>query len=145
MSDIRKAYTQYLETKAAVTALVTATRIRPQFLPQNDTEPVIVVRIISGESDQHLTGGCGSAQTRMQIDCFADDPTEAYAVREAVRVSTPPSCGAQWGVGDDLVTVTDLAHENFGERDEYPIDGSSRPRCVAHFDLVVQHHEAVPA
>lgn len=144
MADIRKALTQHLETLTAVTDYV-STRIRPQFAIQGETEPYIVLRVISGESDQHLTGGCGSAQTRVQVDCFADDPTEATSVREAVRASLPPSTATSWGVGVDAVTVGDLGHENFGERMEYPIDGSDRPRFVAHFDLVIQHSEAVPA
>ena len=141
MADIRKAYCQFLETKTAVTDLVTTSRIRPQWAPMDETEPFIVVRVVSGESDQDLGGGSGSALTRLQIDCYAATATAATTLREAVRVNTRPSKAATWGD----VTITDVGHENFGERAEPPIDGSNRPRYVAHFDLMVSHLEAVPA
>lgn len=77
----------YLLATAGVTGLV-STRIwwgiRPQ---QEQGMPAIVLHRIGGAPAYHLSGDSGLTESRVQIDCWAETPDSAQAVRDAVRTA----------------------------------------------------------
>lgn len=62
-----------LSTFAPLAALV-AGRIYAVRAPQSETRPRITYQRISGASDHVLSGPSGLTDTRVQVDCWADDP-----------------------------------------------------------------------
>lgn len=141
MSDIITGLRTYLMTKTAVTNLVSG-RIYPNYLPQKpNVMPSVVLREISGEPEDHLTGGGGLRHTRIQVDCYGETHLTCEPLREAIRVSVKPSTKATWGTQ----AVVDLAHENFYARQEPPNDGSDNWRLVYSFDIYCSHNVTEPS
>lgn len=72
-----------LKAAAPVAALV-GTRIDWGTRPQGDPYPSVVLKVISDPMPQDYKGFVGMRQTRVQIDCLAEDRAEAVALRKAV-------------------------------------------------------------
>lgn len=84
MKDIRWALRALLLGDATVSGLVGGERIHPITLPQGQKRPSIVFNRISEGADYHMQGDSGLAETRMQIDSWAQ--TEAQSVELANAV-----------------------------------------------------------
>jgi len=84
MKDIRPALRALLLGDATVSGLVGGVRIHVVRLPQGQRAASIVLSRISEGADYHMAGASGLAQTRMQVDSWAEDPDDAATLGNAV-------------------------------------------------------------
>ena len=74
---------------AAVKAIV-STRVDWGIRPEGDPYPSIVLTLVSDPRPQHLTDFQPLRDTRVQIDCYAENYGQAVALREAVIPAIVP-------------------------------------------------------
>lgn len=82
--DIRPGIRAALLADAAVAAIA-GDRVYSMLAPQGERRPCIVFVRVSEIEDATLKGAQGIAQSRVQIDCWAETPDQANALAEAVR------------------------------------------------------------
>ena len=89
MSSMEQAITQKLIGSGPITALVGTSPARIQWdrRPQASALPSITLSNISGAPEYSDEGSAGIVQRRIQIDCWADDSTEAKALASAVSLT----------------------------------------------------------
>lgn len=112
----------YLQTKAAVTALV-STRVYPDAAPQTATLPFLVYTRISTVRE-HKFGSAGTetglTQSRIQIDCYASTYSGVSALSEQVRLALSGfrgTFGSGFANRISLVDENDLpADPDYGEQ-----------------------------
>ena len=76
----------YLESKTAITDLIgTPIQFYPLQSPENATRPFMVYSLLNRDRDQSQGGESGLARTVVQIDCQADNYSDARAMEEALR------------------------------------------------------------
>lgn len=97
-----EAVKDYLKTLAPVTALVN-TRIWMRNWPQKPTLPGVLVTQIGDGRTSHLRGSINLMQTRIQIDCLAENIKDARALDQAVMGSIVN--GAPTGLLNAVATV----------------------------------------
>ena len=101
---------------SAVTDLVggtTSPRIYPLQMPQTPTFPCITYQLISGQPLYSLSAVSGSAQVRIQIDCWAQNTqsTDGYAAARALAEAVRGALSAYVGtVGGEA--IQELTLEN---------------------------------
>ncbi|ALJ14121.1 tail completion protein gp17 [Sphingopyxis macrogoltabida] len=69
---------------AGPVAAIVGTRIDWGLRPQGDPYPSVVLKVISDPMPQDYKGFIAMRETRVQIDCLADDRLTAIALRKAV-------------------------------------------------------------
>lgn len=74
------------------------TRIRPAMRGQNDNTPCVVVSLISSVPAYHLSGQSDLAESRVQIDCWGTNASEARGLARAVKVSLPKQPWSRSGI-----------------------------------------------
>jgi hypothetical protein len=84
MKDIRLALRAALLADPTINGLVGGLRIHAVRLPQGQTASSIVYNRISETGDYHTQGPSGLAQTRMQVDCWAQTQDAAVVLASAV-------------------------------------------------------------
>ena len=84
--DLRPGLKAYLLADSAVSAAVGGARIYPLQLPQDVTQPSIVYQRVSGQGSHHMQGPSSLTRPRLQIDCWADNPDDAAALADLVKV-----------------------------------------------------------
>lgn len=117
-----------LLTLNSVTALVGAgaeARIRPGNLDENDDYPAIVVNIERQSNDQDLDSEAGLVEATVMITCLSYDVTEAWSLREKVRVNdTDPGTGVAGYRGTPITIDIDVSHVG-DVHDSAPLDDGS--------------------
>jgi hypothetical protein len=109
MSSMEQAITQKLIGSAGVTAIVGASPARIQWdrRPQAAALPSITLSNISGAPLYSDEGSTGLVMRRVQIDCWADDSTEAKSLAKAVS-----SCLRQPFMSSAAFTFSGVFPEN---------------------------------
>jgi hypothetical protein len=74
----------YLLADPTVNGLVGGERIHPTRLPQNQVEPSVVYVKVAEVGDYNMAGDSGLANTRMQIDSWAQSSDAATELANAV-------------------------------------------------------------
>ena len=129
---------QYLINVSGVTDLV-GTRIYPEHLPQTITKPAIVLREVSGDSEQHLTDLSGLGYSRVRAQCYAETEAAAVAVRDAVRIS---GLATHRGTVDG-VWLCGATIEGRGLGADPPADGSDTWDWYAWLDFRLSYEETI--
>lgn len=114
MAVVEKAIHDLLTAATAVAALVSS-RVYPLRAPDGVAAPFIVYQRISGVRWRTLSGACGIAQPRIQIDVYAATYAGAKALASAVRVALDGYRGIVAGVrigGITLETDQDLLEDD---------------------------------
>ena len=140
MTDIGAETRTYLQTKSAVTDLV-STRMYPDALPENVTLPAAVLNVISTSSHEDLNSGASTAaSSRVQIDSYAATRSGSVALAEAIRKA------AFQGVNEVSFGSTYVGAVNCLEAARYaidnPDDGSSLDRYITSQDYMIFHAQA---
>lgn len=104
----------------ALTALV-STRIYWSAIPQNATDPAVVMYLISGGHLYHMQGVSGLTGNRVQIDVRAVSQTSAWAVSRAIKDRLS---GFRGGQGDTEFAGIFLDSER---------QGSETPKNVTYY------------
>jgi hypothetical protein len=120
MSSMEQAVTQKLISSPSVTTLVGTSPARIQWdrRPQANALPSITLSNISGAPLYSDEGSTGLVNRRVQIDCWANDSTEAkslaYAVGSALK---PPKfvCAGFRFEGCDPENTIDFVEQEQGE------------------------------
>ena len=133
--DISLGLRTYMVSVSAITT-VASTRIYRGHLPQDATLPAIVYQAVSGNDTPHLTGSGNFGMTRIQIDCYAANPTDANSLGEILRKNLTHYRGA---AGTE--TIDNINAGSPRERDEEPKDNSDGWRYVHSRDYMVFHQE----
>lgn len=105
-----------LSGAAAVAALVGA-RIHPLEVPQASTFPAVTYQQVSGPRDHSSRGPTGTANLRVQVDCWAESYDGAIAVAKVVREALDGYRGSQGGatvVSTVMLTERDLSEPTPG-------------------------------
>jgi hypothetical protein len=123
LSSMEQAITQKLIGSTAVTALVGTSPARIQWdrRPQAAALPSITLSNISGAPWYSDEGSAGAETRRIQIDCWADDSTEAKSVAHSVKVALPvtfTSAGFRF-VGCDPENTIDFVEQEQGDTPIY--------------------------
>lgn len=122
----------HLQTRPALTALV-ADRVYPRKMPRNPVFPLILYSRVSTRRGATHSGPDGLAEPRIQFDVYAQDPDQADAAAEQLRLSIH---GFRGQMGD--VEVGSALVVNEQDADD-PVTGLFR-RVL---DAQIQHAEAV--
>ncbi len=129
MADFGAAMYALIQTKAAITALV-STRVFPTVLPQTNpdlskplTMPSMTYNIISDVQSRHLSGVEPHADTLIQFDYYGDTRTSVVGLADAVRNALNNHDGA---AGDETVTSMYVQQQIDGF--DPPVDGSPESR-----------------
>lgn len=141
--SVENALLAVLAADPTVVGLV-GSRIFEIQLPQRGSPPVVstilpalTYRLIADVSVNAHDGPSGLARARVSFDCWAENPTDARAVANAVRLAlTAP--GATGTYGD--VTITRAM--KISELSDFQSDIKLRRRIL---DLAVWHSEEVAA
>lgn len=128
----------YLQTQAAVTALV-GTRVYQNVLPQGKDYPAVIYQRISTEHAQHTLGAGGLATARMQFDCWALDAAAAQQVGEALRAALQ---GFRGEMGDTNIRHCSLENTEGGY--DPPADSSDVAAHRVSQDFVIAYFESIP-
>lgn len=125
MKDIRPALRALLLGDATVNGLVGGVWVHGIRLPQGQKTASIVYNRISENTDYHMAGGSGLAQTRIQIDSWALTQDAAVALGNAVYDRLSGFRGPiSWGSNSPLDEIEisgvflDQGHEDFDAASE---------------------------
>jgi len=137
--SVQSAIRTKLLASAGVTSLV-GTRITLKTAPTNYGYPRITLNLINTNTDHHLGGASGLANSRVQVDCWSKTSTQATALGAAVRSALDTYSGTSDGLVIDSCIIED-------ESDEYeaPTDGSQRGTHRTRIDFSVWHAQSVPS
>jgi hypothetical protein len=69
--------------------------------------PAITYQVISGVRNYDLTGPNGLVESRIQVNCFADDPLEAGELAAVVRAALNGHRGGAAGVHIETMLLED--------------------------------------
>lgn len=75
----------HLRTNAAITALISATRVYNGPLPENSTLPAITFEYVADTPENTLCGDTGAAFNRYSISAWANTYAEAQNLRQAIQ------------------------------------------------------------
>lgn len=130
---------QYLQTQSDVTDLVDDRGFANNSPQDLDSVHYVYTTISTGEQ-QHLGAAviCGFGVSRVQIDVWADDQTDAADAAEAIRLAmlaTPP-------LTMGTLTVDKVLRDSGFNTSEEPVDGSDGWRYRVSQDFVLSHDEA---
>lgn len=137
--NIAEAVHQLLQDNSAVTALASS-RGYSDALPQGTPLPAYTYEEISCDSEHDLEAAAGIAHTRLQISCYAAKPSQATALREAIRAALLPYRGP---TSTDQ-HITDVTVAGRYSRYEPPLDASRAGRYLRCIDFLVSHTESIP-
>ncbi len=144
MSTLTQGIRTYLLSKSAVTS-VTGTRVYSDFMPQNNAiYPAIFCSQVSQLPAHTLETGGGYAESRVQIDVFANHASDRDSLVEVLRNELQGF--PQNGEGSALAaTATSIVYR--GSRDLYepPTDNSDKGLFRNSTDYWVRHLQAVPS
>lgn len=141
MADIAFCFRKILVDDAGVSALV-GTRVYPRVIPQKPTYPLIVFRLIGGDSDMDLSGGSGFAEATIDVACFSMDQstgiTDVATIDEAVRAAATAYRGTVLTVFINEITSTRPRDD-----EDQPTPGSDSWRWIRSRDYEIKFHEAI--
>ena len=87
--------------------------------PQSQDLPYIVISEVAALETWHLAGAADLLQTRLQVDCYASDPTSVYDLYLSARaLLQPPGDDFSCGGIDTIGELTELeidAHRYAGD------------------------------
>lgn len=124
-----------LTDTSSLTAIVDD-RIFPIHLPQSATLPAITFQQISSTHDYHIAGAAGVTTARVQIDCWANSPTEACDAGEAIRQTLQGTSG-MWDTTEVLFVQLDSCQDMA----EPPQDGSDQWIYRRSSDYLIKYRE----
>lgn len=103
---ISEAIYSLLVNNTSITDLV-SNRIYPMIRNQKSGLPAITYQVISGVRNYDLTGPNGLVESRIQVNCFADDPLEAGELAAVVRAALNGHRGGAAGVHIETMLLED--------------------------------------
>jgi hypothetical protein len=140
---ITQALRTYLLTKTGITDLIGTggnARIYKDKIPQkNTTWPVLTYRTVSTQQEHDLSGACGMARPRIQLDCWHETSVGAEALAEAVRNALDGYTGAMGSATVSVALLEDT--QDFYRPNE---DGSDNGVHQISLDFQIIHLESVP-
>jgi len=138
MADGNAALYTYLQTKSGVTNLI-STRMYPDDLPQDNTLPCIVYRVISKVPEHDLSGASPLTRYRFQLDSYAATRIGADALAEAVRNAAD---GYRGTMGSEFAQTTHLDNERSDI--DAAIDATDQSRYITIQDWIVSFTDTAP-
>lgn len=138
MADIAQDVVAYLLADTDVSNLV-GTRVSTDHLPQGQSMPAIVCRVIDTVPNESLaTTPSSFASTRMQVDSYAENRTDANTLSEKVRLRIQNKRG---DIGNSRVSAISMASGIAFEID--PVEaGTDQRRFVSSQDYMIHHQTA---
>lgn len=118
---------------ALLTTAPQAVRIYPVKLPQAPVLPCLTFQRISTVRDRDHDGPSGVTQVRFQLDAWAEDPTGAQQIANAVRVILDGYQGPAGGNGE-------YVHNAWSESEEEIYEDEPKLYRVSQ-DFFVEHEE----
>lgn len=116
-------------------------RVFPMVIEEGIPVPAIVYTRISAPRVSHLQGPSGLVTVRMQVDCLAARPRDAWVLADRVRRALTRTGPFTVAVDDAEPTPTTVRIASISldsDRDEY---ASERRQPVRSLDIMVQHYE----
>lgn len=130
-------------TAPAITAII-ADRMAPHMQAETSPRPFIVYSRIVADHQHHLGGASGLVFVRLQLDLFADDASELYALAEAVRMRLDGYRGTvTYGTEDLVLQFVELVEEQSSS--ETPNDGSDSAPHRFRMDFRISALVPVPS
>lgn len=131
--DLREAIVARLLRISELTAIV-GDRVRPGWRAADDPLPSVSCFVVSDAAGHHLSGRCGYAIARVQIDCWARTRAQAVAVARSIQRAIDGEIGGWTGFTMHWCGMID-------SRDftDAPPDGSSRPTHRVSSDYTVKY------
>ena len=133
---IDEALFTHITSNAAVGALVTK-RVYPVAMPQKPTYPAVVFTFVSGVALESIEGSSNLTTSRVQLDCWSTDYSQAKDLARAVRTALQGFRGVMGGgSGVDVDSVLfeggDAGRDTFD--DELKIYGVQQDCMVTFYD-----------
>ncbi len=122
---------------------ITADRVRPDMLQQNEQLPACCYGVVSSEPWHDLEGAGGGAQSRVQFNAYALTREEADRLGAAIEDCLDGFAG-MLGEGDEAVFVSDCMLDNDYPRVDPPSPGDNRWRYRRVKDFLVTHSKPLP-
>lgn len=147
MSLLHEALYAHLAADSGVSTLVD-TRINFNQADEDDELPYIVMQQIAGVPETHLTGDTGRARTRVQMEAYARDYTDAQTLLNAIRDAIHTLKGT---LGDGGVTIDVRYCEAVTQPRDILIDPPSGDRAGSdegifgvQQDYIIVHAVSIP-
>lgn len=105
--------TLLLGSSAIATAV--GPRVYSKRMPDNPTNPSIVIHVVGGSHLGSLTGSSGLAVQSLQIDCYSASLSAAWAIAELVRLRCQDFRGVSAGL--TIKGFTDWQDEELDDPD----------------------------
>lgn len=115
MADLADALVAWLKADAAVFSIV-GERIHGNKIPQGSTYPLIRYMWVGGLRDITHDGASGYVEPRIQVECLADDYTQAKDLANAVRKSLNGKSFTSAGVDVQAVRLVSELDDNLPDR-----------------------------
>ncbi len=142
MTSIKAAIYSHLTHDPTVVAFVDE-RVYPMgTAPATPRYPILTYQRISGVHERHLRGGTGIANSRMQINVWADSGLEADQLADAVRVSMDNFRG-RMGQDDSIATVLAVLLEDDSDTFVPPTDQSATGKFGVQMDFIFVTEESL--
>ena len=145
--SLQTAFCNYLGSQSTITDLLTNNGASDIFWlkpPEGKALPVIVVQKISGQAE-HVQGGATTlADARLQVKCMSDNPSEAAAIADAVRLRCDGLQGVSIGPVGGKVAIVRMKRENDGDGYDAPHDGSDDGTPDVTMEFHVWYRATVP-
>lgn len=136
MTSIEEALVAHLNADDAVSALGT---VHHRFrVPSKVSLPYVTYFRISNVPEIEQAGDAGLSQSRFQVECWGDGPSDAEGLFEAVMAALDIQNGFL-GTGSAIVAVDRMRLENARDDWEDPSDSSQGGTARVTADFMVWH------
>ena len=146
--SLQTAFCNYLGQQSTITDLLTNNGASDIFwvtVPEGKALPVIVVQKISVQAE-HVQGGATTlADARLQVKCMSDNPGEAAAIADAVRLKCDGFQGTTIGPVGGTVAIVKMKLDDAGDGYDSPHDGSDVGTPDVTMDFQVWYRATVPS
>ena len=143
--SLQTSFINHLGQQSSITELVPAARIFWTTVPEGTELPSIVVQKILDSADHHQLGAGSLAEARLQVTCMSDDPSEAAAIADAVRLKCDGLQQTTIGREGDTVDVISVRLENGSDGFDPPQAGSDVGTPDVNMDFLVWYRTTVPS
>lgn len=142
--SLKTALVYHLKNNETVSGYVGA-RVFPLVAPESTARPYLVFNRISVTRHPEMEAASGLVTSRVQIDCWDDDPLTAQNVAEAVRGALDGYKNTTMGAGDHTCAIHRIMLD--GQHDDFspPREGEEDFGAYGEqLDCLIIHTESVP-